>query len=64
MKIDFLETDQDLQDKVLTVYHATMHTFAATAAAKIIENHNGRAFIKQMRIQPIVSQPSDQPGPE
>jgi len=46
MKITFLEKDQELQDKVLTVYHACMHTFAATAATKIIENHQGRAYIK------------------
>jgi hypothetical protein len=46
MKIDLLEADQQLQDKVLTVYHAAMHTFSATPATKIIENHDGRAFIK------------------
>jgi hypothetical protein len=47
-----LEADQQLQDKVLTVYHAAMHTFAATIAVKIIENHHGRAFIKQLA-QPV-----------
>lgn len=46
MKIESLEADQQLQDKVLTVYHASMHTFSATAATKIVENHTGRAFIK------------------
>ncbi len=50
MKIDLLEKDQQLQDKVLTVYHASMHTFSATAATKIIENHFGRAFIKLAQI--------------
>lgn len=50
MKIDFLERDQQLQDKVLTVYHATMHTFAATPATKILENQLGRAFIKLMPV--------------
>ena len=46
MRVEFLEDDQQLQDKVLTVYHACMHTFAATGATKIIENHEGRAFVK------------------
>ncbi len=55
MKIDSLEADQQLQDKVLTVYHASMHTFSATAATKIIENQHGRAFIKMA--QQVVIQP-------
>lgn len=59
MKIDSLEADQQLQDKVLTVYHATMHTFSATAATKIIENQHGRAFIKIF--QQVVVQPSPTP---
>ena len=45
LKIIALESDQQLQDLVLTVYHATMHTFSNTAAAKIIENHLGRGSI-------------------
>jgi len=53
LKVDDLERDQDLQDKVLTVYHATMHTFAETPAAKIIENQNGRAFVKIMETRII-----------
>lgn len=40
-----LESDQELQDAVLSVHHATMHTFAGSAA-KIIENNLGRAFVK------------------
>ncbi len=41
-----LEHDPDFQDLALSVFHATTHTFAATSAAKIVENHTGRAFIK------------------
>lgn len=63
MKIDFLEQDQQLQDKVLTVYHATMHTFAMTPAAKIIENQFGRAFIKIIPIV-VVRQPGQQQAPQ
>jgi len=62
MKIDFLEQDQQLQDKVLTVYHATMHTFSMTPATKIIENQLGRAFIK--RIAVVVKQPGQQQAPQ
>lgn len=51
--VDNLETDQTFQDLVLTVYHATMHTFGATAAAKIIENHVGSAFVKSQIIQNV-----------
>lgn len=47
LKVRDLESDQSLQDKVLSVFHATNHTFGATGAVKIIENHEGKAFIKQ-----------------
>lgn len=62
MKVDFLELDQQLQDKVLTAYHATMHTFTATPATKIIENQLGRAFIKQIPV--LARQPGQQQAPQ
>jgi hypothetical protein len=37
--------DNDLQDLVLTVHHAYMHTFSAAPAAKIVENHLGHAVV-------------------
>ena len=40
-----LEANEQVQDAVLSVHHATMHTFSATAVAKIVENHRGRAWI-------------------
>lgn len=43
--IENLEDDQQLQDTVLSVFHATMHTLGGPAA-KIVENHLGRAFVK------------------
>lgn len=46
VKVTRLESDGKLQDAVLSVHHATMHTFSGTPAAKIIENHNGRAWIR------------------
>ncbi|AEA48118.1 SDH family Clp fold serine proteinase [Archaeoglobus veneficus] len=44
--VEELENDQKFQDLVLSVFHATTITFDLTAAVKIIENHEGRAFIK------------------
>ena len=41
-----LEQDQTLQDMVLSVHHATLHTLSGTGTAKIIENHHGRAFVQ------------------
>ncbi|UOB18761.1 SDH family Clp fold serine proteinase [Abyssalbus ytuae] len=46
-----LEDNQDLQDAVLTTHHAFMHTFLNTYCVKIIENHNGVAYIEQA-VQP------------
>lgn len=45
LKVVQLEDDPDLQDLVLTVHHAYMHTFANSHAGKIIENHNGSAIV-------------------
>lgn len=52
--VDDLETDQVFQDLVLSVFHATTHTFGATTAVKIVENHLGKAFIKQQRLPPAI----------
>jgi membrane-bound ClpP family serine protease len=41
LKVAMLEDNQALQDAVLTVHHAYIHTLSATAAYKIIENHKG-----------------------
>lgn len=46
-----LESDPALQDQVLSVFHAAMHTLGMTPAMKIVENHLGRAFIKSMAVQ-------------
>lgn len=51
LKVVRLEDDQHLQDIVLTAHHACIHTLATTQAFKIIENHNGVAFIQV--VQPV-----------
>ena len=48
-----LEEDQRLQDLVLSVHHAFIHTLTATPAIKIIENDRGTAFIQS--IQPVMA---------
>ena len=46
LEIDPLEEDRTFQDLVLSVFHATIHTFTGTPSLKIVENHMGRAYIK------------------
>lgn len=43
--VDNLEDDEDLQEIVLSIFHAMSHTMLASPAVKIIENHLGKAFI-------------------
>lgn len=58
MKIHLLEKNQDEQDAFLSVFHSTMHTFNGTNAVKIIENHLGKAYLKQaQRIEIPVKMP-------
>ena len=52
-----LEDDHALQDAVLSLHHACMLTFSATRAIKIIENHNGVAFIKMLKNVVIAGPP-------
>jgi len=64
--VDDLEADQGLQDAVLSVFHATAHTFNGSPTVKIIENHLGKAFIKSAQAQVIMQrQPlgATPPGP-
>ena len=53
LKIESLESDQQFQDKVLSVHHATTITIDNTNTAKIIENHLGRAFINSTGFQGV-----------
>lgn len=62
LKVVHLEADQTAQNLFLSVFHATTHTFSATSVVKIIENHLGRAFMKQQMIQPfMIQQPPGMP---
>lgn len=44
-----LETDQELQDLVLSVHHAYTQTLAESYVYRITENHNGIAFMQHAR---------------
>jgi hypothetical protein len=35
-----------LQDRLLSVFHATSHTLNGTPTVKVIENHLGKAYIR------------------
>lgn len=43
-----LEDDDQLQEAVLTVHHSCIQTLAGTPASKLIENHNGIAYIETL----------------
>lgn len=57
-----LESDPALQDAVLSVHHAYVHTLMNTNAIKIIENHDGVAVIKTVAIR-IAPAPTPQQQP-
>lgn len=48
------EVDKKLQDLILTVHHAYMHTFSQTNAIKIIENHIRRALVNLVQQHPQI----------
>jgi len=70
LKVKRLENDQNLQEKVLNVYHATTATFEVTQCIKIIENHMGKGSYCIINFQPLPQillpqiQPQPQPQPQ
>ena len=48
LNVKRLEEDQDLQDAVLSVFHATTVTFETTPCVKIVENHLGKGVYQVM----------------
>lgn len=51
LDVEKIEADDTLQDLLLTVHHCYMHSLTNTTAFKIIENHRGTAFVKQIPVQ-------------
>ena len=64
LKVADLEDDDDLQDAVLSVHHAVQHTLSGTPTGKIIENHHGRAWIRQAGVVQMIQAPVQVPGPQ
>jgi ribosomal protein L11 methylase PrmA len=60
--IERLEDDQNLQELVLSTFHATTQTFDGTQCAKIIENNLGKAFVKSIQQQLVVQQVGAKPA--
>lgn len=60
LEIVSLEDDDEFQDKLLSVFHATMLTFDSTACIKMVENQNGKGayFIAQLTPQAFIPQPA------
>lgn len=61
LRVNALEDDDDLQDAVLSIYHALDLTFGGPAI-KIVENHNGRRMVRLQ--QPQVIQVPGPAGPQ
>lgn len=55
LKISQLEDNQELQDTVLAIHHAYMHTLSSLPIIKIIENHNSVGQILQFAVKPDAS---------
>lgn len=51
LKVVPLESDQTLQEHVLSVFHSTVLTFESSNCMKIIENHNGKGWFLNVNVQ-------------
>lgn len=61
LTIESMETDQMLQDLLLSIHHSFMHTFTHSSAIKVIENHLGVAFVEAAPV-PVTQQMVAGPG--
>lgn len=62
LNVKEMESDQELQDKVLSVHHIYYHTLSSSSAFKIIENQNGVAFIQSAQQVIVPNQQTNQGG--
>lgn len=58
LKVKRLEDDQNLQEKVLNVYHSALATFEVTTCIKIVENHAGKGAFISVNVSTQPQQPS------
>ena len=59
LKVIDLETDDELQDAILSVHHALRHTLSGTPTVKIIENDLGRAYIEMTQTVLVQQRPGE-----
>jgi len=52
LKIVELEKDQPLQEKVLSLFHATMATFDMSGCMKLVENQFGKGSFLNVQVSP------------
>jgi hypothetical protein len=57
MNVTRLEDNQSIQDYALASFHATTHAFNMTPTVKIIENHAGKRFIRQVHTTLTIMRP-------
>ena len=62
LKVESLEEDQDFQELVLSVFHASMVTFLVTDCVKMVENQNGRGVFSQVQVQVVQPPTHGVPG--
>jgi len=60
--VESLEDDQELQERVLSVFHAIMVTFQVTGCVKMVENQNGKGVYTTMQIAAVAVPAGGQPG--
>lgn len=51
LNVTSLESDQKLQDLVLSIFHSTMVTFDVTGCVKIIENQDGKGWFSNINVK-------------
>lgn len=61
--VEDLESDPKLQDLLLSVFHATTHTFAATPVVKLIESHTGRGYMRIQQQMILVDREAEKQAP-
>lgn len=62
LRIERLEDDQELQERVLSVFHATMVTFQVTPCVKMVENQDGKGVYTTIQIATVAVPAGGQPG--
>jgi hypothetical protein len=62
LRIERLESSQEFQELVLSVFHATMTTFQVTPCVRMIENHNGKGVYTTVQIAAVAVPAHGQAG--